>query len=240
MCGAPLCRQGRHAFLCGIGGGFVSRSEALERVWGRIHLECGYAVDTQVRVPGWDRWRWRCSAAGCDGRGVAGQRPVGPCAVCGVAAVEAVLEEAQLDLEVCSAKVPRRYLNVTVRHAVGNDLARVQRASREAGATNAEAEADKRDRYPPRRCPYEALPLAVETFGRHGRAALRYLRGLARKQAARLDEGAADAAGALVAKGYRWLGVALQRANARNLQSALGDGDARRARARDLAAALAA
>ena len=176
---------------------------------------------------------------GRDGHGVVWQRPVGPCSLCGVGAVEAVLEEAQLDLEVRSAEVPRRYLDVTVRHAVGNDLGRLQRASREPGATNAEAEADKRDRYPPRRCPYAALPLAVETLGRHGHTALQYLRGLARKQAARLDEGSADAAGALVAKWYRWLSVALQRANARNLRGALGDEDARRVRAGVLAAQLA-
>ena len=50
-CRAALCRKGQHAYLCGVGGGFVSRTEAVERVWARIHTECGYAVDTQVREP---------------------------------------------------------------------------------------------------------------------------------------------------------------------------------------------
>ena len=49
-----LCREGRHAYLCGIGGGFVSRSEALGRVWGRIRQECGYAVDVQVHEPAFE------------------------------------------------------------------------------------------------------------------------------------------------------------------------------------------
>ena len=87
-------------------------------------------------------------------------------------------------------------------HAIG--------AARENGATNVEA--DKADRYPPHRSPYKATPLAVETYGRHGRAALRYLRKLARGQAARLDEDGDGATGALVSHWGKWLSVALHRA----------------------------
>ena len=36
------------------------------------------------------------------------------------------------------------------------------------------------------------LPLALETFGRHGTAAVRYLRKLARKHAAKLDGDSAE------------------------------------------------
>jgi len=237
LCGAALCRKAKHCYFCAVGGGFVFRTEAVERVWGRIHRECGYAVDTQVHEPAWNRWRWNCSAAACVGRGVAWQRPTGPCGLCG-AALQANLEEAVLDLEVRSAEVPKLYLDVTVRHAVGNDEARVGRAARADGTTNAEAEGDKADRYPPDRCPYKAVPLATETYGRHGRAALRYLRQLARKQAAKLEEGGEEAAGALVARWGRWLSVALHRATARNLRASLGDEDAGRARGQRLAEEL--
>jgi hypothetical protein len=238
LCGAALCRKAKHGYLCAVGGGIVSRTEAVERVWGRIHRECGYAVDTQVHEPAWNRWRWSCSASACEGRGVAWQRPTTPCGLCG-AALDANLEEAVLDLEVRSAEVPKLYLDVTVRHAVGNDQGRVRRAARVDGATNAEAEADKADRYPPDRSPYKAVPLAMETYGRQGLAALRYLRKLARKQAAKLDEGGEEAAGALVARWGRWLSVALHRATARNLRASLGDEDAGRARGQRLAEELA-
>ena len=146
-----------------------------------------------------------------------------------------------LDLEVRSAEVPKLYLDVTVRHAVGrgNDQVRVRRAAREDGATNAEAEADKTDRYPPDRCAYKAVPLALETFGRHGHSALRYLRKLARKQAAKLDEGGEEAASVLLTRWGWWLSVALHRATARNLRASLGDEAARRARGLQLGEELA-
>ena len=116
-CGAPLCRKANHSYLCAVGGGFVSRTEAVERVWGRIHAECGYAVATQVYEPSWDRWRWHCSASGCAGHGVVWQLPAPPCSRCG-ARVQVAREEAVLDLEVRSADVPKRFLDVTVRHPV--------------------------------------------------------------------------------------------------------------------------
>ena len=63
---------------------------------------------------------------------------------------------------------------------------------------------------------------------------MRYLRQLARKQAAKLEEGGEEAAGALVARWGRWLSVALHRATARNLRASLGDEDAGRARGQRL------
>ena len=110
------------------------------------------------------------------------------------------------------------------------------------GAVNATAEADKRRRYPAGQAPWRMVPLALETAGRHGQAALRHLRSLAREQAALLepsDDGAAAAlAGQLVAGWGRELSVALQRATARQLRTALGADDA--ARAAELRAAAAA
>ena len=148
-------------------------------------------------------------------------------------------EEAVLDLEVRSAEAPRLYFDVTVRHAVGAGAARLARAARHDGATAAEGGSDKRARYPQARSPYQVLPLALETYGRHGREALRYLRRLARGQAEQLEETPENAAGALVSRWGRWLSVALHRANARNLRAALGSEEARRGRAELLAADLA-
>ena len=92
---------------------------------------------------------------------------------------------------------------------------------------NAAAEADKRRRYPEGQAPWRMVPLALESAGRHGKAALQHLRTLAREQAALLEDeegtGAADAAaGQLVARWGRELSVALQRATARQLRTALG------------------
>ena len=161
-----------------------------------------------------------------------------PCSLCG-AQVPVVREEAILDLEVRSAEVPERFLDVTVRHPVGNDAARLGRAARADGATNAEAEGDKRDRYPSERSVHPVVPLALETYGRHGKASLRYLRKLARKQAETLDEGSGGAASVLIARWVRWVSVALHRAAARNLRASAGDEAARRARGQQLAEELA-
>ena len=57
-------------------------------------------------------------------------------------------------------------------------------AAGRGGAVNAAAEADKRRRYPDGRTPWRVVPLATETGGRHGPAALKHLRALARQQAA--------------------------------------------------------
>ena len=68
------------------------------------------------------------------------------------------------------------------------------------------------------------VPLALETGGRHGLAALRHLRELARGEAALLgdDEAAPAVAGALMARWGRELSVVLHQATARQLRTALG------------------
>ena len=112
-----------------------------------------------------------------------------------------------LDLEVRSAAAPRTY-DVTVRYAVPSDRQRLANAANTDGAVNREAEADKRDRYPDG-CPYRAVPLALETGGRHGRAALKYLRKLARDYAAQAEEGGDALVSALLQRWGAWLSVAL-------------------------------
>lgn len=85
------------------------------------------------------------------------------------------------------------------------------------------------------------LPLALETGGRHGRAALRHLRELARDLAGQEDEDRAAALASALAQ--RWgaqLSVALHAATARQLRSALGQERAQLARAALTAEALGA
>ena len=104
----------------------------------------------------------------------------------------------------------------------------------------AEAEANKRRRYPDGQTPWRVVPLATETGGRHGRTALQHLRKLARKRAERLDEGAEEAVSAMVQRWGAWLACALQSANAKVLKAALGSEEAREGREADLRAGLAA
>ncbi len=127
-----------------------------------------------------------------------------------------------LDLEVSNAEVPRLFLDAAVRHPVSSDRNRLAIAANTDGATNNEAERDKESRYPAARCPYKAVALALETFGRHGRASLKHLRKLARKRAEGLEEGGTDAVSALVLRWGCRLSVALHRANAANLRRSLG------------------
>ena len=87
---------------------------------------------------------------------------------------------------------------------------------------NKEAEQEKRGRYPAAQAPWKLLPLALETYGRHGREALRHLRLLAKKRAQALDEGSDQAASALVLRWACRLSVALHRENARNLRRSVG------------------
>jgi hypothetical protein len=205
----------------------------VERVWERLHKECGHATARQVYVPAWDRWRWRCA---CGQHGVAWVPPAEPCRACG-AALAAEREEAVLDLEVSSAEVPKLYLDVTVRHGVPGDERRLAAAAAHDGAVASEAERDKATRYPPAQAPWRVVPLALETYGRHGPEAVRHLRRLAREQAAGLAEDGSEAASALVRRWGCRLSVALQRSNAARLRSALGAGTCAAGRA--LAAALA-
>ena len=132
-------------------------------------------------------------------------------------------EEAILDLETQRAGQPRLFFDVTVRYCVPGAVDALTAAAGSNGAVNAAAEADKRRRYPEGQAPWGMVPLALETGGRHGLAALQHLRRLAREQAALLgEEGSQAAAGALVARWGRELGTTLQRATARQVRAALG------------------
>ena len=111
---------------------------------------------------------------------------------------------------------------MTVRHSVPGDRKRLAKSAAFDGAINAEAEADKRTRYPRHAGPQQAIPLALETYGRHGKASLQYLRRLARSQAERAGLASEGTASALSVRWGARLGVALHKANCRNVQSALG------------------
>ncbi len=143
-----------------------------------------------------------------------------------------------LDLEVRSAWVPKLFLDVTVHHDVPGGGDRLARAARTNGAVNLEAEREKESRYPAARAPYKVVPLALETYGRHGQQAPKYLRKLARKKAEALEEGDDEAVSALVLRWGCQLSVALQRANAANLRRSFGAAGPA-ARRREVAAALA-
>ena len=133
------------------------------------------------------------------------------------------------------------YFDVTVRYSVPGDAAALAAAAGRDGAVNAEAEADKKRRYPSGRAPWGMVPLALETGGRHGQAALRHLRELARGEAALLGEADAPAAaGALVTRWGRELSASQHRAKARQLRTALGADRAGASRAAELRAATAA
>ena len=103
---------------------------------------------------------------------------------------------------------------------------------------NKAAENTKDQRYPAERTPWKEAPLTLETYRRHGREALKYLRKLAWKQAGGLEEGGEQAASHLVLRWGCRLSMALHQANAANLHRCLG-ADPRKAGGRELAAALA-
>ena len=104
---------------------------------------------------------------------------------------------------------------------------------------NRTAELEKRVRYADGRTPWQVVPFAVETCGRLGPAALKYLRGLARTRAQGLPDGGDEAASALLQRWAARLSAALHRSNASRLRSALGAAEPARQRAKDLAAELA-
>ena len=114
---------------------------------------------------------------------------------------------------------------MAVRYSVPGEQRALAAAADADGAVAQEGEADKRGRYPAGRAPWRVLPLALETAGRHGPAALKHLRWLARSRAQLLGDGpeADAAASALAARWGAELSVALHRATARQLRTALGE-----------------
>ena len=177
-----------------------------------IHKKCGQRVDRQVQVPGWDRFHFEGAC------GHKGQRLVP-------------------SLEVQGIRSQVLYFDVTVHHSVPTgDL--LVRASDGDSAAQVTAEQTKYSRYPARRCPHRVVPLAVETFGRHGPRALKYQRKLARRRAEALDENGDEAVSCLVLRWGCQLSVALQRADVANLLRCVGAQD-RRTAGLELASGLA-
>ena len=215
-CGEPICAAAHHSYRCPRGGGLVSRSADVEKVWEDIHKDCGFHTARQVHVPAWDRWKWACPDCTTSH---ATHHP-GACHHCGAARVR-LREEAILDIEVQSSQCPRLYFDVTVRHSVPGDAARLRAAASRDGAVNSEAEGDKFLRYPTGVTPWRMVPLAVETYGRLGTLALKHLRRLAREEVAKFGGHEVWTAHHLMARWGARLSVALHRANARNARAAL-------------------
>ena len=237
QCGVPLCAQGHHCHRCSRGGGLKARSEDIEQVLAAIHFECGHTVNTQVYVPQWDRWKTHCSR--CQVHSVTWSDAEAPCCRCGGPLV-VEREEAILDVEVRSSRVPRLFIDVTVHHSVPGDASRLAAAARCGGTVNREAEAEKKRRYPDGLAPWSVIPFAVETYGRLGTAALAHLRSLARARAQGLPDGGGDVA--VTALLQRWtarLSAALQRSNSRRLGTSLGTVAHAKRGARELAEGMA-
>lgn len=130
-----------------------------------------------------------------------------------------------LDLQAEHVSAPLLFMDVTVRHGVPGDTARLRAAAATDGAVASEAEGDKRRRYPSEGVPFRCIPLAMETYGRLGPAALRHLRWLARGVGASGPASGDTSEWVAHAQVQAWgarLSVALHKANARNLRSAVG------------------
>ena len=124
-------------------------------------------------------------------------------------------------MEAQGAERPRVFFDITVRHLPG-DAARLRAAARHDGVVNAEAESDKRTRYPEGNCPWKMVPVALETGGRLGKAALEHLKGLARSEVAKIGGEEVWASHNLLQRWGSRLSVALHKANARAVRRVAG------------------
>ena len=165
----------------------------MESAWEHllVHEVGGYMVDTQIYVPQWNRPK-------------AGGRP-------------GQVEHAYLDLHVLGPPDdPERFLDVAVRHPVGEVAAdELRLRAAQDGRTAHQEEVKKYGRYPSSRHDVLLTPLVQETYGRLGKAALRYLRTLAKSHVARDPELQVGGTWAVPALLQRWVGilsVTLQRA----------------------------
>ena len=113
-----------------------------------------------------------------------------------------------------------RYADVVVSHPVTSTARHLRANAYRDGSQAAGKERTKRLRYS-----LDVLPLAVETYGRWGGAAVSFLRELAR-QVATEDAALAHlgrwAAAALMSRWFTSLAVCLQAANARSAADAFG------------------
>ena len=117
---------------------------------------------------------------------------------------------------------------MTVRHLVGEiSESELRLRAAQDGRTAHQEEASKRCRYPSSRHGVRLTPLVLETYGRLGKAALQYLRTLAKSHVARDPELQVGGAWAVPALLQRWVGIlsiTLQRANVEAVRSSIGVG----------------
>jgi hypothetical protein len=148
LCGAYLDARGRHARMCGIGGGYVARHNRIRDWAAATHAACtGLPASTEQRVPEWDR----------------------------LDSQTGVLEAAVLDVAFSDPRTGRRLLgDVVVKSAFSQNAATLRGRARRDGLAAAEAAAAKRRRYPlggP-----SLVPLAFESGGRPGEDTIGFVR----------------------------------------------------------------
>ena len=191
-CGKPLDGDGFHALVCLVGGLVVRRHHTLRDIWAAIGAESGYASATEVLEPSWTRAR--TNAAG-----------------------EVEVEQARLDCRFSGPPAdPLVYGDVVVSHPEASSW--LSGAAARDGAAAEGAAKGKHSRYPGFALPGGRLvPLSVETFGRWGSEALKFLRSAAEATCERSPQLAflgARGPALLLGAWHARLSVALQKANA--------------------------
>ena len=157
-CAKPLDAGGFHALVCLAGGLVIRRHHTLRDLWAGIGREAGYASATENLEPSWTRARTNAED-------------------------EVEVEQARLDCRFSGPPAdPLVYGDVVVSHPEG--AAWLAAAAVQDGATAEGAAKGKHSRYPAFAPPGGRLvPLSVETFGRWGSEALKFLRALRRLRA---------------------------------------------------------
>ena len=189
-----------HAATCKVGGGPLRTHNHLRDLYAELLPSAGYSVLREQHVPGWDRQRRRRN----------GQWRT---------------ERAVLDLRLeAPPDAPVTYLDVVATHPCAP--AHLHGASAESGYAAAQAEAAKHARYPPNGTVRGSLvPLAVETYGRLGGEALRFLRkaaGRACRRTSALAVLGGEGPPAVVGAWLERQSVALQKNHAATLKAAAG------------------
>jgi hypothetical protein len=148
ICGAPLDARGRHARMCGIGGGYVARHNRLRDWAAATHTKCtGLPAVIEQRVPEWDT----------------------------VDLETGELQAAILDVAFSDPRTGRRLLgDVVVKEAFSVDAATLRSRARRDGKAAADAAASKRRRYPLGGA--SLVPLPFETGGRPGEDTIGFVR----------------------------------------------------------------
>jgi hypothetical protein len=148
LCDAPLDRRGKHARMCGVGGGWGARHNRVRDWFCATYTACtGLPAVTEQHVPQWD---------------VVDQST-------------GEVEEAVLDVATSDARTGLPlYLDVVVKCAFSTDPARLRARARRDGRAAADAAAGKRQRY--RGAGDSLVPLAFEAGGRPSDSAAGFMR----------------------------------------------------------------